>query len=160
MVREAVEAIAAYYGIDPTVPFGKLPKKQRDLVLFGPAAAARASAAPASQATRTRGDAEATASEEDRPDPFGRDFEGVIPNLRRRFEEGSWVGAGGARAVSARCANAPPAAGDRLRPESRVGQSEGQDDRRVRQPAGGQGARRVRRARAHRSRAADRRRAS
>ena len=24
------------------------------------------------------------------PDPFGRDFEGVLPNLRRRFEEGSW----------------------------------------------------------------------
>jgi excinuclease ABC subunit A len=24
-------------------------------------------------------------------DPFGRDFEGVIPNLRRRFDEGSWV---------------------------------------------------------------------
>jgi excinuclease ABC subunit A len=24
-------------------------------------------------------------------DPFGREFEGVIPNLRRRFEEGSWV---------------------------------------------------------------------
>ena len=25
------------------------------------------------------------------PDPFGRDFEGVIPNLRRRFDEGSWA---------------------------------------------------------------------
>ena len=25
------------------------------------------------------------------PDPFGRDFEGVLPNLRRRFEEGSWA---------------------------------------------------------------------
>ena len=25
------------------------------------------------------------------PDPFGRGFEGVIPNLRRRYEEGSWT---------------------------------------------------------------------
>ena len=24
-------------------------------------------------------------------DPFGRNFEGVIPNLRRRYEEGSWA---------------------------------------------------------------------
>src|SRR6185295_7548804 len=24
-------------------------------------------------------------------DPFGKGFEGVIPNLRRRYEEGSWV---------------------------------------------------------------------
>ena len=23
-------------------------------------------------------------------DPFGADFEGVLPNLRRRFDEGSW----------------------------------------------------------------------
>src|SRR5918992_1559209 len=45
MVREAVQAISTYYGIDATVPFGKLPKKQRDLVLLGPGAAAR-SAAP------------------------------------------------------------------------------------------------------------------
>ncbi len=93
MVRDAVQAIAAYYGIDATVPFGKLPKKQRDLVLLGPTAAARAAAAGAKHANGEqaepapkKGRAKAPA-----PDPFGRDFEGVIPNLRRRFEEGSWV---------------------------------------------------------------------
>jgi excinuclease ABC subunit A len=31
MVREAVQAISSYHGIDSTVPFGKLPKKHRDL---------------------------------------------------------------------------------------------------------------------------------
>ena len=36
----------------------------------------------------TRGRAKKKAAE---PDPFGRDFEGVIPNLRRRFDEGSWA---------------------------------------------------------------------
>src|SRR5687768_3063451 len=36
MVREAVQAISTHHGIDPTVPFGKLPKKQRDLLLYGP----------------------------------------------------------------------------------------------------------------------------
>ena len=50
MVRDAVQAIASYYGIDATVPFGKLPKKQRDLVLLGPTAAARARPAGANGA--------------------------------------------------------------------------------------------------------------
>src|SRR5829696_8950385 len=35
LVSEAVAAIASYYGIDPNAPFGKLPKKHRDLILFG-----------------------------------------------------------------------------------------------------------------------------
>jgi excinuclease ABC subunit A len=96
MVRDAVQAIAAYYGIDATVPFAKLSKKQRDLVLFGPSAAARAAAAAGlkngtdaeqhAAPPPKKGKAKASA-----PDPFGRDFEGVIPNLRRRFDEGSWV---------------------------------------------------------------------
>jgi excinuclease ABC subunit A len=93
MVRDAVHAIASYYGIDATVPFAKLPKKQRDLVLFGPSAAARAAggrngadAGPIEPAPTKKGKSKAPA-----PDPFGRDFEGVIPNLRRRFDEGSWV---------------------------------------------------------------------
>ena len=36
LVAEAVAAIASYYGIDPKAPFGKLPKKHRDLILLGP----------------------------------------------------------------------------------------------------------------------------
>ncbi len=36
LVSEAVASISSYYGIDPKVPFGKLPKKHRDLILLGP----------------------------------------------------------------------------------------------------------------------------
>jgi excinuclease ABC subunit A len=73
MVREAVQAIATFHGIDPDVPFAQLPKKHRDLILYGTGTA---------MPPQKKGVA---------PDPFGRDFEGVIPNLRRRFEEGSWA---------------------------------------------------------------------
>jgi excinuclease ABC subunit A len=102
MVREAVQAIAGYHGIDPTTPFGKLPKKHRDLVLFGPGSSTRVvpkgRKAPA-------------------PDPFGRDFEGVIPNLRRRFEEGSWVVQEELDPYRA-LRECPACHGNRLRPES------------------------------------------
>ena len=102
MVREAVQAIAGYHGLDPTTPFGRLPKKQRDLVLFGPGTSTRVvpkgRKAPA-------------------PDPFGRDFEGVIPNLRRRFEEGSWVVQEELDPYRA-LRECPACHGNRLRPES------------------------------------------
>jgi excinuclease ABC subunit A len=89
LVREAIAAIARHWGIDPAVPFGKLSKKQRDLLLFGPGSGLRAAAdEPAPPAKPPRAGAKKKAVE---PDPFGRDFEGVIPNLRRRFDEGSWA---------------------------------------------------------------------
>jgi len=111
MVREAVQAIAAYYGIDAAVPFGKLPKKHRDLVLFGPSG------------NRTApGDADTEAHHRSKrkvvqADPFGRDFEGLIPNLRRRFEEGSWVVQEELDPYRA-LRECPTCDGNRLRPES------------------------------------------
>ena len=99
MVREAVEAIASHHGIDPAVPFGKLPKKHRDLVLFGPATA---------PAPKKKGVT---------PEQFGRDFEGLIPNLRRRFEEGSWTVQEELEPFRALRA-CPVCKGDRLRSES------------------------------------------
>ena len=99
MVRDAVQSIATYHGIDPTTPFGKLPKKQRELVLFGPGT---------TPAPKKKGVT---------PDPFGRDFEGVIPNLRRRFEEGSWAVQEELEAFRA-LRECPACKGDRLRPES------------------------------------------
>src|SRR6187455_241655 len=36
LVREAVMTLSSTFGIDPDVPFAKLPKKQRELILFGP----------------------------------------------------------------------------------------------------------------------------
>jgi excinuclease ABC subunit A len=55
LVREQLQQMSRDFGIDLTVPFNKLPRKSREVLLFG----------------------------------SGK-FEGLIPNLRRRFEEGSW----------------------------------------------------------------------
>jgi excinuclease ABC subunit A len=55
LVREQLQTIARDFGVDLNTPFGRLPRKARELLLFG-----------------------------------GGKFEGLIPNLRRRFEEGSW----------------------------------------------------------------------
>ncbi|MGH9386638.1 MAG: excinuclease ABC subunit UvrA [Vicinamibacterales bacterium] len=109
LVSDAVSAISAYYGIDPKVPFGKLPKKHRDLILYGPAAAGRVAEEPAG---KKAGRKKAAA-----PDPFGRDFEGVVPNLRRRFDEGSWAAQEELDPYRA-LRECPTCQGDRLRAES------------------------------------------
>ena len=54
-VREALSGLSRDFGIDTTVSFAKLPRKARDVLLFG----------------------------------SGK-FEGLLPNLRRRYDEGSW----------------------------------------------------------------------
>ena len=76
-MREALDRLAAYYDIDVERPFRRLPQKQRRLLLDGPHEARRAVGAP------RRGRRAA-------PDPFGRDFEGIVPNLRRRYRDGTW----------------------------------------------------------------------
>ncbi len=99
-VKEAVMTLAETFGIDPDVPFGKLPKKHRDLILYGPPGAAKT--AKAATASKRAADDEDDEDDEEfelpkprksgrEKDPFGKGFEGVIPNLRRRYEEGSWV---------------------------------------------------------------------
>ena len=106
LVREAVLTLAKTYGIDPEAPFNKLSKKHRDLVLYGPAGAARLTKLAAKSTTVATSTDEEESEEEPEfslpkrrssgrdshdQDPFGRGFEGVIPNLRRRYEEGSWT---------------------------------------------------------------------
>jgi excinuclease ABC subunit A len=71
LLSEMLDGLQRAFGVDPDAPFGKLPRKLRDIVLMG---------APGK---RTR-------SAKDK-DPFGANFEGVIPNLRRRFDEGPWT---------------------------------------------------------------------
>ncbi len=56
LVREQLQALSRDFGIDLAVPFGRLPRKSREILLFG----------------------------------AGRQFEGLVPNLRRRYEEGTW----------------------------------------------------------------------
>jgi excinuclease ABC subunit A len=110
LVKAAIDAIARHWGIDPDVPFGKLPKKQRDLLLTGPA--------------------DGDDDEEDEPpkkgkakakeiDPYGRDFEGILPNLRRRFDAAAWDQQAELDQYRA-LRDCPSCHGGRLRPESRA----------------------------------------
>jgi len=57
LVRDRLQALSRDFGIDLAVPFGRLPRKAREVLLLG----------------------------------SGKQFEGLIPNLRRRYEEGSWA---------------------------------------------------------------------
>src|SRR4051812_9680784 len=61
LVKETLQSLARTHAIDLTVPFAKLPRKARELLLFGS------------------------------PSGTKNPFEGLLPNLRRRFEEGSWA---------------------------------------------------------------------
>ena len=121
LVADAVMAISSYFGIDPQVPFGKLPKKHRDLILLGPGAAQRAEARGAKADDSGRraeaGRKKTVKKKLVTPEPFGRDFEGVIPNLRRRFEEGSWAVQEELDPYRA-LRECPVCEGNRLRPES------------------------------------------
>jgi excinuclease ABC subunit A len=58
LIREALHTLSRTFGIDLTAPFAKLPRKQRELLLFGAGKNA---------------------------------FEGLVPNLRRRYNDGSWA---------------------------------------------------------------------
>ena len=114
IVSEAVAAIAAYYDIDPQVPFAKLPKKHRDLILHGPAAPSREKPDDDGKKTARKKSATKTAAT---PEPFGRDFEGVVPNLRRRFDAGTWAEQEDLDPFRA-LRECPACHGNRLRPES------------------------------------------
>jgi excinuclease ABC subunit A len=120
--QEAVAAIASYYGIDPKTPFAKLSKKQRDLILQGPA---------------KNDDAHV---EGKKPKAKGKDQESrgagsVRPRLRRCHSELAaavrrrLVGrAGGARPVP-RASRMPRPAAAIACAEKPVGDAQGQDDR-------------------------------
>jgi excinuclease ABC subunit A len=59
-VREALQALSRDFSIDLTMPFARLPRKSREVLLFGAGKGAGS-------------------------------FEGLLPNLRRRYDEGSWA---------------------------------------------------------------------
>src|SRR4030095_13941487 len=86
LIQDMLAGLQKTFGIDPAVPFAKLPKKQRDIVLYG-APGRKSLDSPASGLARDK----AKRNKKAPADPFGADFEGAIPNLRRRFEEGSWT---------------------------------------------------------------------
>ena len=153
LVVEMLEGLQRTFGIDPALPFGKLPRRLRDIVLYG--AGGRKSRA-SDRDTPDDPDAKARKSKRASNDPFGADFEGAVPNLRRRYEEGTWTEQEVLEPLRA-LQPCPACRGDRLRPESLAVRVKG---RRVSEfvnlpvsdaPPG------VRTAGAHRARAADRR---
>src|SRR5690348_8217588 len=60
LVREALQGLSRTFGIDLSAPFCRLPRKSRELLLFGGRSGSET-------------------------------FEGIIPNLRRRYNDGSWA---------------------------------------------------------------------
>ncbi len=115
LVAGALDRLGEVYGIDLTVPFGKLPKKQRDLLLHGPKRTAATAPAPTRKAV----------SSKRKSDPFGEGFEGLLPNLRRRFDDGSWTDRETLEPLRG-LRQCPDCHGDRLRPESRAVRVKGQ----------------------------------
>src|SRR5437763_9342258 len=57
LVRDQLQALSREFSIDLEMAFGRLPRKQREILLFG----------------------------------SGKQFEGLIPNLRRRYDGGTWA---------------------------------------------------------------------
>ena len=110
LVREALTSLSRTFGIDLSVPFRRLSKKIRDVVFFGAAGAGR------------RGDADGARKKTKAPkakDPFGAGFEGLVPNLRRRYEEGTWLEQENLEPYRA-LRPCPTCAGERLKAQSRA----------------------------------------
>jgi excinuclease ABC subunit A len=99
LIDEMLAGLQRAFGVDPLTPFDKLPRRMKEIVLRG---------APGRKAAGKAG-----------ADPFGADFEGVIPNLRRRFEEGTWTEQEALEPYRA-LQPCPVCEGVRLRPESRA----------------------------------------
>ena len=106
LVREALAAISRNFGIDLATPFGKLPRKSREILLNGPDRNGNGGARAAT--TRLRRPA----------DPYGKDFEGLLPNLRRRFENGTWMEQEELERYRS-LRPCPACGGERLKPQSR-----------------------------------------
>src|SRR5512132_1068179 len=133
LVKEAITRLSQTFGIDADAPFGKLPKKHRDLILFGPPAGVAKGivklAKPLRRVDDVPDDEEDSDEEFELPrsrrahaasvkaDPFGKGFEGIIPNLRRRYEEGSWAVQEDLEPFRT-LRECPTCRGERLKPES------------------------------------------
>ena len=108
MVKAALSKLARHFEIDLSTPFKRLSRKRRDALLYGP------SGFKSTVSTSTRRSRPRT-----RTEPFGRDFEGIIPNLRRRYEEGTWEQQKALERYRS-LGPCPDCGGQRLRPESRA----------------------------------------
>jgi excinuclease ABC subunit A len=105
LVREALGSLSKFFGIDLSIPFRRLPKKARDVLFYG--------------AKRENGAERQSKKKKGEDDPFGAGFEGLVPNLRRRYEEGSWVEQESLEPYRA-LRPCPLCQGARLKPQSRA----------------------------------------
>ena len=105
LVREALGALSRAFGIDLALPFRRLPRKLRDLIFFG----------AGKRLEEGRRKAAAAAEK----DPFGAGFEGLIPNLRRRYDEGTWLEQENLEPYRS-LRPCPTCAGERLKAQSRA----------------------------------------
>jgi len=129
LVLEAVTALGRNFDIDASIPFGRLPKKSRELLLFGPSAVSTSNGYGKGSA-KGSGDGDGATppsrakSAARQKDPYGKGFEGVIPNLRRRYEQATWVDQADIEPYRSLrpCGGCH---GERLRPESRAVQVKG-----------------------------------
>src|SRR6188472_3838301 len=96
LVKEALTSLSKHFGIDLALPFKRLPKKTRDLLFYGTGSPRR-----------------------EGKDPFGAGFEGLVPNLRRRYDEGTWVEQENLEPYRA-LRPCPACQGARLKPQSRA----------------------------------------
>jgi excinuclease ABC subunit A len=105
LVREALAALSRNFAIPIDVPFSKVGKKPREVLFYGPGNGKHHEGAARKKAART--------------DPFGAGFEGLIPNLRRRYEEGTWSDQEALEPYRA-LRPCPECKGERLKPSSRA----------------------------------------
>jgi len=112
LVKEALTSLSKYFGIDLAIPFRRLPKKARDVLFYG--AKRENGDGPPKSAAKKAGKARTAAD-----DPFGAGFEGLVPNLRRRYEEGGWLEQESLEPYRA-LRPCPSCQGARLKPQSRA----------------------------------------
>ncbi len=129
-IGDLLDGLARAFGIDSTVPFRDLPKKHREIILNGaPGRRRAASSASAGVSVESSADEDgdpipgtrrkAPKAAKAARDPFGVDFEGVMPSLRRRFETGAWADQEALEPFRA-LRPCPACEGARLKPEARA----------------------------------------
>ncbi|HET7216636.1 MAG TPA: excinuclease ABC subunit UvrA, partial [Vicinamibacterales bacterium] len=111
LVKEALTTLSKVFGIDLTIPFRRLQRKLRDVLFYGAQGARRSEGDPPKAAAKGR--------KARNDDPFGAGFEGLIPNLRRRYETGTWLEQENLEPYRA-LRPCPSCHGDRLKAQSRA----------------------------------------
>ena len=80
LIRETLQGLSRDFGIDIAVPFGRLPRKHRELILFGH----RRSVLDTPEGHGAKASSAGVG-------PRAGKFEGIVTNLRRRYDTGTWT---------------------------------------------------------------------